>query len=171
MQYVSIYYLVSVLLVSALAIILVWSWRSLGIRVLSVTALAAIALIGYAALQSLLGNPKPLSESELDFPGKEETSVVIAASVDEGNAVYLWIRHGSLPQPYYYRMDWNDNTAAELEKMLKDSVDDNTEVAIKNNFEDSLDSGKDPLFYTLPRESMPFKPPPVFQDYKTPVQQ
>ena len=103
-----------------------------------------------------------------EFTAFEDDSVVLAASIDEGVAIYLWLRHPRLLQPRYYRMDWDQDAAIALKKAMDQSLRNSSTVMMNPNYEQSLETDKEPLFYALPQERLPLKPPPNIYEYRNP---
>jgi len=159
-------YLLFVLLGCLLATIAIWSRRRLVVRIAAVLGLVALVTLNYGALVNLLGRPQPIES----FAGAPIVSdaVVIAASVEEGAAIYLWLRHANESQPHYYRMDWSQEAAVALKKAMDRSLRENSTVMMNHNYESSLETGKEPLFYALPHERLPLKPPPEIFQYRNP---
>ena len=159
-------YLLFVLLGCILAVIAVWSRRRLLVRVGAVVALLLLVALNYSALVDLLGRPQPVAHDSIeDFEGD---SIVLAASIDEGLAIYLWLRHPNIRQPRYYRLPWDQEAAIALKKALDQSMRNNSTVMMNPNYENSLETDKEPLFYVLPQERLPLKPPPEIFEYRNP---
>ena len=166
MESIPILYLAFVLLGCLLAIIAIWSRKKLQIRVAAVGVLIVLVLLNYTALIKLLGLPQPVNYA--DDNSFQGDSVVLAASIDEGVAIYLWLRHRNHFEPRYYRMEWDEDAAIALKKAMDQSLRENKSVMMKPNYESSLEQKKEPLFYALPHERMPLKPPPNIYEYRNP---
>lgn len=160
------FYLLYVLAGCVLALLAIWSRRRLSVRLAAVGMLLFLALTSYFALLDLLGRPLPFRYADLDEPTGD--AVVLAASIDEGIAIYLWLRMPDRRQPVYYRMTWSQEAAISLKKALDRSYRDNSTVMMNPNYETSLEIGKEPLFYILPPERLPLKPPPEIFEYRHP---
>ena len=116
MENIPVLYVLFVLLGCLLAIIAVWSRRSLKIRAGAVILLLVLMGLNYSALVNLLGRPQPIdSIAKANFEGD---SVVLAATVEEGNAIYLWLRHPNQRKPSYYSMDWDHESAVALKQAM-----------------------------------------------------
>ncbi len=159
-------YLLFVLVGCALAIIAVWSRRRLLVRVLAVLALIALVVLNYSALVNLLGRPQPIDS--IVAISAEEDSVVLAASIEEGSAIYLWLRHSDQHQPRYYTMAWDQQTAIDLKKAMDQSIRENSSVMMRPDYESSLELSEEPLFYALPHDRLPLKPPADIYEYRNP---
>ena len=159
-------YLLFVLLGCVLAVIAVWSRRRLLVRVAAVVALLLLVALNYSALVDLLGRPQPVGGLVSD--GVEDESIVLAASIEEGQAIYLWLRQPQQREPRYYKLEWDQEAAIALKKAMDRSNRDNSSVMMNPNYETSLEGDKEPLFYALPPERLPLKPPPEIFEYRNP---
>ena len=166
MSSIPIYYLLFVFLGCVLTIIAIWARRRLWIRLTALAILIALVGLNFSALTDLLGRPLPVQYAEHDV--FEEDSVVLAASIDEGIAIYLWLRHAHQRQPYYYQMEWDQEAAVALKRAMDRSSRDNSSVMMRPEYESSLEGDKEPLFYALPPERLPLKPPPNVYEYRNP---
>ena len=161
-------YVLFALLGCILAVVAAWSRRRLLVRVGAVAGLLMMMALSYTALVDLLGRPKPMAHDSL--VSIEGDSIVLAASIDEGLAIYLWLRHPGIRQPRYYQLPWEQEAAISLKKALTQSMRNNSTVMMNNPaFEDSLETDKEPLFYVLPPERLPLKPPPEVFEYRNPT--
>ncbi|MFT7556813.1 MAG: hypothetical protein ACI9LO_003146, partial [Planctomycetota bacterium] len=88
---IPLFYLLFVLVGCLLALLAVWSRKQLKLRAAAVLLLVALVALNYNALMSLLGYPLPIES--LSFESEKGDSIVLAASIDEGVAIYLWLRH------------------------------------------------------------------------------
>ena len=149
-----------------LALIAIWSRRNLVVRVIAVGVLVCLLAINYSSLQDLLGRPEPVDHD--DFRNNDGDTVVLAASIDEGIAIYLWLRHPGVRQPRYYAMEWDHEAAVALKRALERSLRDNSTVMMNPNYEPSLEKNKEPLFYALPQQRLPLKPDPGMFEYRNP---
>ncbi|NKB61319.1 MAG: hypothetical protein GKR95_03980 [Gammaproteobacteria bacterium] len=159
-------YLLFVLLGCMLATIAVWSRKSLGVRMLAIVALAGMILLNYSALVNLLGRPQPIDS--LGSSSIDKDAIVLAASMAEGESIYLWLRLPNEYQPRYYRMDWNYEDAVALKKAMDRSTREESTLMMNHDYETSLEIGKEPLFYTMPHERLPLKPPAEIYEYQNP---
>ena len=166
METIPALYLVFTLLGCLLASIAIWSRRKLAVRVGAVIALLVLVGINYSALVDLLGLPKPIKHSTMD--NMEGDSTVLAASIDEGLAIYLWLRHPDIRQPRYYRLPWDQDAAIALKRAMDQSLKNQSTVMMNPNYESTLETNKEPLFYTLPQGRLPLKPPPNIFEYRNP---
>lgn len=166
MESIPLLYLLFVLVGCVLTVISVWSRKKLNVRIAAVGVLVVLVVLNYSALVNLLGRPQPIDYA--DDQSFENGSVVLAASVDEGVAIFLWLRHADQYQPRYYRMKWNQEAAIELKKAMDKSLRENSAVMMRPDYESSLESNKEPLFYALPHTRLPLKPSPDVYEYRNP---
>ena len=159
-------FLLFVLVGCLLAFVAVWSRRNVTMRVFSVFSLIVFAGLNYKALINLLGHPQPLQYSELS--DLENDATVLAASIDEGLGIYLWLRLPQIREPRYYRMDWNQEAAIALKKAMDQSMRNNSTVMMSPDYEQSLETNREPLFYALPQDRLPLKPPQEIFEYRNP---
>ena len=149
-----------------LGVVAVWARRSLWIRAGAVVLVAAMLALQYVALTDLLSRPKP-TDMELTATSVGEATV-LAASIDEGKAIYLWLRLPDQHQPRYYALPWDHGQAVELQRAIREAGRHGTRVIMRSPFEKSLDDRRPPKFYDLPRISLPRKPKPEVLEYRHP---
>lgn len=166
MENIPILYLVQVLLAGLLAVIAIWARRKIAPRVVAVLVLFSLVMVGYYSLINLLGRPQPYEHAF--FKDVQEDAAVIAASIDEGEAIYLWLRIPGLRQPRYYRMAWDQQTATALKTAIDRSLRNNTSVQLNLQYEPSIEIRQMPQFYNLPIPSLPVKPAPEIFEYRNP---
>ena len=166
MENVPILYLLQTFLAGLLVAIAIWSRRKIGPRIATVMILFALVLVGYFSLVNLLGRPQPFEYASPK--NSREDATVIAASIDEGSAIYLWLRIPGINQPRYYRMDWNHEAATSLKRAIDQSLRNNTSIQLDLEYEPSLETRQMPQFYNLPQPSLPMKPPPEVFEYRNP---
>ncbi|MXZ81380.1 MAG: hypothetical protein F4Z15_08505 [Gammaproteobacteria bacterium] len=166
MENIPYLYVLQTLLAGLLAAIAIWSRRKIGPRAAAVMVLLLLVLAGYFSLENLLGRPQHFSHAVSDRP--QEDSTVLAASLDEDNAIYLWIRHPGTSQPRYYRMEWDHDAAISLKRAIDQSLRDNSSIMIDLEYEPSLEVREMPQFYNLPPPRLPRKPPPEIYEYRNP---
>lgn len=166
MENIPVLYLLFVLLGCLLAMIAIWARRSLYIRAGAVMALVALVGLNYAALINLLGRPQPMQSIITDTV--DDDAVVLAASIEEGQAIYLWLRHPQQREPRFYILQWDQDAAIALKRAMDQSLRNNSTVMMNPHYESSLEQDKEPLFYILPPERLPLKPPAEIYEYRNP---
>ncbi|MFT5112879.1 MAG: hypothetical protein ACI8P9_002207 [Parasphingorhabdus sp.] len=163
---ISLLYAVLLLTASLLGVIAVWSRRRLLVRLAATGVFIAIAAVGMYALLDLLSRPKP---SALEMSSKDvEEALVLAVNVDEGKAIYVWLRLPAQREPRAYAFPWSLEMASELKKAIKQAADDRTSLHMRQPFDPSNEIRQAPRFYSLPPERLPLKPQPETYEYKHP---
>ena len=166
MESIPYYYFSYVLLSCFLAMVAIWARRQLWIRSAAVIMLAVLLGIEYFALTDLLSRPKPaVLERQAE---RVREARVLAASLDEGNAIYLWLRLPDLREPRYYAMPWEHEAAVELQKAIAQADLDRTFVMMRAPFESTVERRKLPKFYSTPQPRLPIKPVPEAYEYRHP---
>jgi hypothetical protein len=94
---------------------------------------------------------------------------ILSASYVEGEAIYLTLQWGQVPN--LYRIPWDRNTAEQLQQAMRDAQRDGSTAMMRLPFEPSWDRSE-PRFYALPQPKMPDKPAPDGNgiEYKRPGQ-
>lgn len=87
-------------------------------------ALYVVVLVGGA---SALGLPKPYW---LGLPSTQDVEV-IAATWDEGHAIWVWVREPGSSGPRAFALPWNEKQASKLNEDLEKKKEDGVEVRIK----------------------------------------
>jgi len=147
---------------AALAAIAVWTPRKTYIRAAAVVVTALFIPIAYLGLQDLLSKPKPM-ENEW-FKRHVDEAVVLGVSLEEGKAIYLWLRLDDSLQPRFYMLPWRTQLAEKLQNLIDEAIEEKAIVTIKNPFsKNSFDNLGDLNVNIQPPPSLPFKkrPPPA----------
>ncbi len=166
MQIFPTFFLTAVALTTLLAMLVVWARRKLWVRAGAAVILAGLLGSDYLAFSDLLSRPKPV---RLEFFGADlEEAQVLAATLHEGEAIYLWLRLSGLRQPRYYAMPWQRDTAENLQEVLREAEETRSRVIMRLPFERSLDERAQPRFYALPQARLPLKPTPRIEEYRHP---
>lgn len=166
MQEIPLWYLGFVLLSTLLAIAAVWARRSIAARIGAVMLLAVMLTLQFVALTDLLSRPKP-AELETATNTIEEAKV-LAASIREGVAIYVWLRIEDTPEPRYYALPWRQKSAVELQRAMRESRRHGGEIVLKMPFASSMELREPPTFYALPPPALPRKPAPNPFEYRHP---
>ena len=155
-----------VVLATVLGLIAVWARRRLWVRVCAVVMVGGLMGLQFFALTDLLSRPKPTT---LAYGQKAvDEAMVLAATIDEGKAIYLWLRVPGTPEPRYYAMDWDHEDAVALQRAIREAGHHGTAVMMRSPFEKSLDDRPQPRFYDVPRIDLPRKPRPEAFEYRHP---
>ncbi len=117
---------------AALASLAIWAPRPTRIRIVAIAVTTLFLPVAYVQLIEMLSKPKPMS-----FEWYQRDTVkaeLLGTSLDEGRAIYLWLRlEGSL-EPRYYKVPWNFKLAEKLEFAVDDAVRENSTIILKNPF-------------------------------------
>ena len=140
------------LLISAMALIVVWSRRRTLYRSLAVATALLSAPAAALALASALGWAVPMVPV-LTAPGGDWQ--VLGAKIVQGEGIFVLLDTGG--EPRHYRLPWDQKLADKLQDILDDP--DKGGVMLKIPFEPSLDTNA-AQFWPLPQpKALPDKPP------------
>ena len=109
----------AVALATVLASIAIWAPRKAWIKVGAVAAAALFMPLAYTAFAGLLGKPKPVQLEWVLRTAPEAT--VIAASVHEGEAIFLWLRLDDVAEPRAYALPWSRAVAEQLQAAQREA--------------------------------------------------
>ncbi len=150
---------------AALASLAIWAPRPARVRVAAVVITTLFIPIIYVELIEMLSKPKPMS---FEWFVRDTDAVLLGTSLDEGNAIYLWLRLAGSVEPRYYKVPWNLKLAEKLEDAVDDAVRENSTIVLKNPFyRKSLDDWGDLNVDILPpplppQKAFPTAPPRIF---------
>lgn len=148
-----------------LATIAIWAPRRPGVRIAALIATILFIPIGYLQLTEMLARPKPISFEW--FRKDVEQAQLLGASLDEGRAIYLWLRIDQDIEPRYYVLPWKQETAEKLEDLIDNALRNNATIVLKQPFiqkfmEDLGDLNANIVPPPLPPQKMPTPPPQIF---------
>ena len=134
-------------------------WR----RTMSVGMFIALIALVYGGVLEMMSRPKTV---RLEWRNLAEATV-LAASMREGEAIYVWLEIEGTNEPRAYALPWDMQAAQELQQAMSDAESNGTGVKVSQPFEPTLDTGE-PKFYAMPQPALPPKPaaaegPLVFQ--------
>jgi hypothetical protein len=141
-------------LAGALASISVWAPRRLAVKLLAVTGVAFFLPTVYAGFAQLLALPKPVALEWWQAHAEEAT--VLAASLREDEAIYLWLQLRGVDEPRAYALPWHRDLAEQLQAAQREAEESQSQVQMRLPFEDSLDD-REPKFYATPQPQLPAK--------------
>jgi hypothetical protein len=81
---------------------------------------------------------------------------VLAASMREDEAIYLWLQLKNVPEPRAYTLPWHRELAEQLQAAQREAEESQTQVQMRLPFENSLDE-LEPKFYAMPQPQLPPK--------------
>ena len=145
-----------VLIAAALAGITIRAPRALWIKVSALVLAALLMVTAYASLADLLGRPKSVGMEWAKSALPEAT--VLAASMREGEAIYLWLRFDGTSEPRAYVLPWKMATAKRLHEAMGKAEAEGTAVRMARPFQSNRDPNT-PLFYADPQPALPPKTP------------
>ena len=151
-----------VLVAAALAAISIWTPRRTPVRAAAVVVAALFIPVAYLAVTDLLSKPKPMAHEW--FKRHVDEAEVLGVSLDEGNAIYLWLLLDGTPEPRFYRLPWRRGLAQRLQDLIDEAIEKNGRVMIDNPFakrawDDLGDLNVDIAPPSLPPQKLP--PPPA----------
>lgn len=146
-----------IVLAAALANISIWSPRKLWVKVCALAVTAAFIPLGYAGLTELLSRPKPVS---LEWARRHVPEAkLMAASVREGVAIFLWLQVPEAAEPRAYELPWNRELAQQLQDAQREAKKHRNGVRVRRPFDRDTDKSKR-MFYAEPQRPDPLKQPP-----------
>jgi hypothetical protein len=141
-------------LAGALSSITIWAPRRLAIKLLAVGGVTLFLPAVYAGFAQLLALPKPVGLEWWQANAQEAT--VLAASLREDEAIYLWLQLKDVPEPRAYSLPWHRDLAEQLQAAQREAEESQSQVQMRLPFEDSLDE-LEPKFYAMPQPQLPPK--------------
>ncbi|MBC8339159.1 MAG: hypothetical protein H8E39_10775 [Alphaproteobacteria bacterium] len=148
---------------AALAAIAIWAPRPTRVRMLALVITTLFLPVVYIQLIEMLSKPKPMSFEW--YQRNTAKAELLSTSLDEGKAIYLWLRFDGSLEPRSYKIPWNLKLAEKLEDAVDDAVRENSTIILKNPFyRKSLDEWGDLNVDIIPPPLPPQKrlpgPPP-----------
>jgi hypothetical protein len=158
-------FIASISVAAVLASIAIWAPRAARIRFAALAVTTLFAPAAYMQMVELLSMPKPMSYEW--FQRDVELAQILGVSMDEGNAIYLWLRLDNEVKPRYYVVPWRSQVAEKLEDIIDNAIRQNSTVVLKNPFfKKSLEEMGDLNAFIvpppLPPQKMPPRPPQIF---------
>lgn len=120
------------LLVALLAAIAIRAPRTTSLRVIAVAITMVFLPFAYLGLNEILARPKPMTHEWFNAAAKH--AMVLGVSLDEGRAIYLWLRVDESLEPRYYRLPWQQRNAEKLQKAVEEAAEEELGVRIDNPF-------------------------------------
>lgn len=150
---------------AALAALAIWAPRLTRVRVAAVVMTTLFIPVIYVELVEMLSKPKPMS---FEWFKRGVDAELLSTSLDEGKAIYVWLRIAGSIEPRYYKIPWNLKLAERLEDAVDDAVRENSTIILKNPFyrkslEEWGDLNVDIIPPPLPpQKAFPSAPPRIF---------
>lgn len=148
-----------------LAMLAIWAPRKPIVRFSALFATILFIPIGYIQLTEMMSRPKPI-EFEW-FRKNVEQAQLLGVSLDEGRAIYLWLRVDKDIEPRYYVMPWRQTIAEKLEDLIENALRRNATIILKKPFireslEDLGDLNANIVPPARPPQKLPNPPPQIF---------
>jgi hypothetical protein len=83
---------------------------------------------------------------------------VLGSSVQEDEAIYLWLQLDGVAEPRAYALPWSRQLAEQLQNAQREAEQQQGELRMRVPFENSLDELQ-PRFYAMPQPQLPPKQP------------
>ncbi len=144
---------------AALASIAIWAPRRTAVRATAVVLTGILIPLIYVGLTEIMSRPKPIDHEW--FKGHVDEATVLGVSIEEGRAIYLWLRLDRSLEPRYYVLPWRRQLAETLQSFIDEAIRDRAAVKMKNPFSGKAYENLGELnLRVVPRASPPLKPPP-----------
>jgi hypothetical protein len=158
-------FVTTVAVAALLATIAIWAPRRPRVRFTALIATVLFIPLGYLQLTEMLARPKPISFEW--FRKDVEQAQLLGASLDEGRAIYLWLRVDQDIEPRYYVLPWKQEVAQKLEDLIDNATRNNATIVLKQPFirkfmEDMGDLNANIVPPPLPPQKLPNPPPQIF---------
>jgi len=165
MSLLLLFFVATIAVAATLATVAIWAPRRPVIRFAALAVTVLFIPIGSLQLTEMLSRPKPIAFEW--FRRHVEQAQLLGASLDEGRAIYLWLRIDQDVEPRYYVMPWRQETAEKLEDMIDNALRNNSTIILKKPFirkfmEDLGDLNANIVPPPLPPQKMPQPPPQIF---------
>lgn len=159
METLIIFFALLISVAAALAGIAVWTPRKTNVRAAAVVVTALFVPVAYFSMGDLLSKPKPMEHEW--FKRHVDEAVILGVSLDEGNAIYLWLRLDDSLEPRFYKLPWRTQLAEKLQNLIDEAIRANALVTIKNPFsKHAFDNLGDLNVHIVPPPAPPLKKPP-----------
>ena len=150
---------------AALATIAIWAPRPTRVRLIALVIATFFIPVVYVQSVEMLSKPKPMSFEW--YERNTDKAALLSISLDEGKAIYLWLRIDNSFEPRNYRIPWNLKLAEKLEDAVDDAVRRNSTIVLNNpfwrrSFEEWGDLNVEIIPPPLPPQKKPPLPPRFF---------
>src|SRR5215468_10974540 len=86
-------------------------------RATSASLFLVLILVVYGGSIELLSRPKPM---RLELWQQADKAKVVAATMREGEAIYVWLEFSSSLEPRAYALPWNAQMAQQLQNAMQE---------------------------------------------------
>ncbi len=150
----------ALLIAATLASLAIWAPRPARIRFLALALVTVFIPIGYAQFAEMLSKPKPMRFEW--FERNADKAIVLGMHLDEGQAIYLWLKLSGDTEPRYYKIPWNVKLAEKLEELIEGAVRRDSVLVIDKPFQKrSIEDWGDLNVQIIPPPVPLLKRPPV----------
>jgi hypothetical protein len=151
------YYLLPTAAIAAfLASVALRAPRRVGVKVLCIAGLAGFLPLTMAGFGDLLGRPKPVALLQ-DIVGRPDATV-IAATMEEGEMIWLWVAFELSAEPRAFALPWDLELAKQLRKAQADGERQGSKVKMRlTRLKDKPESRAEPMFHAPPPPPLPAK--------------
>lgn len=154
MQSLPYFFAAVALLAAALAALTLRARRRPLFKVTALGLAMALMTVFYVSAADLLGRPKAVGIEYLR--GRAEQATVVAAKLDEGRAIYVWLALEGASEPRAYVLPWDEKRAREMMKAKGEVEAKGGELRMRRPFDpDRLPT--EPMFYPAPQPALPPK--------------
>jgi hypothetical protein len=122
-------------------------------RTASAGLFVVLVAIVYAGAAEILGRPKPLRMEWRD----PQHAKVLASSMRENDAIYLWLQFDNGAEPRAYRLPWSIEAAQQLQTATQQGEASGTGVQMTMTAGDRGLDEREPKFYAEPQAPLPDK--------------
>ncbi len=134
-----IYVFIATTLVAAgLASLAIWAPRLPWVRISAVIAATLLLPISYLQFVEFLSRPKPHTMEW--FERHAEAAEILGVSLEEGEAIYMWLRLSGEAAPRYYVFPWDLKMAEQLEEDVENAAARHGKLVMRNPFENRRQS-------------------------------
>ena len=122
-------------------------------RTASASLFIVLVAIVYGGAAEILGRPKPLRMEWRDA----QQAKVLASSMRENEAIYLWLQFDDGTEPRAYRIPWSIQAAQQLQSATREGEANGTGVQMTLTAGDYGLDEREPKFYAEPQAPLPDK--------------
>lgn len=159
MSLLSSFFFAAVLAAVLLATIAIWSPRRTVPRAAAVVLAVTLIPAGYVALTEILGRPKPVAHEW--WSDQVTDAVLLGTTVDEGQAIYLWVQLQGETRPRYYELPWRRRVAERIQEATDEAIQTRGRIEIRDFFSKrAWDNLGVVNIDIVPPRAPPLKPPP-----------
>ena len=153
------FFLAAVVAAALLATIAIWAPRRTVPRAAAVGLAVALLPMSYVVLTEILGKPKPIAHEW--WGDNVDYAVLLGTSVDEGRAIYLWVKLDGETRPRYYELPWRRTVAERLQQVTDEAIRTGGRIELNDLFSSKAWENLGVINIDIvPPKAAPLKPPP-----------